>query len=61
MEIILNLVLIKAGLQKVPVIFEGEFWFMLIWKKQVLEGLYTDCVFNDFLNQAGYFFKKILL
>lgn len=49
-----------AGLQKVPVIFEGEFWFMLIWKKQVLEGLYTDCVFNDFLNQAGYFFKKIL-
>lgn len=41
-----------------PIGFEGEFRFMLIWEKQVLWGLHTDCAFNDFSNQAGYQKKK---
>jgi hypothetical protein len=47
---------IKSSFNKDRSFFKGEFWFMLIWEKQVLHGLYTDCAFNDILNQAGYFF-----
>lgn len=41
------------------VIFEGEFWFMLIWKSKFCDIVCRVCFFYGILNQAGHLNKSL--